>query len=51
VIISQGRIVFDGSPEVMEAKAPASVTKNRLDWVFRQLTTSDVPVGGKEAVR
>jgi hypothetical protein len=29
----------------MDALAPASVQANRLDHVFRQLTTSDVPRG------
>jgi len=42
VIINRGSIVFDGTPAQMEAKAPVSVTRNRLDWVFRSLTTSDV---------
>jgi ABC-2 type transport system ATP-binding protein len=43
VIINLGRIVFDGTPAEMESRAPASVTRNRLDWVFRELTTADVP--------
>lgn len=43
VIINRGQIVFDGTPASMEAKAPGSVTKSRLDWVFRELTTGDVP--------
>ena len=49
VIINRGRIVFDGTPEAMEARAPASVTRNRLDWVFRELTSGDIPAGaGRE---
>ncbi|MBL9119994.1 MAG: ABC transporter ATP-binding protein [Phycisphaerae bacterium] len=43
VIINRGQIVFDGTPAAMEAKAPAAVSRNRLDWVFRELTTGDVP--------
>jgi ABC-2 type transport system ATP-binding protein len=40
VIIASGRVVFDGTPQTMEAKAPATVTRNRLDWVFRSLTSA-----------
>jgi ABC-2 type transport system ATP-binding protein len=47
VIINEGRIVFDGTPAELDRKAPAGVTRNRLDHVFRDLTTSDV----KEAAR
>jgi ABC-2 type transport system ATP-binding protein len=47
VIINEGRIVFDGTPRELDSKAPAGVTRNRLDHVFRDLTTSDV----KEAAR
>ena len=46
VIINRGLVVFDGTPAAMDALAPAGVKANRLDHVFRQLTTSDVP-GGK----
>ena len=42
IIINKGRIVFDGKPSELESRAPASVTKNRMDWVFRSLTTSEV---------
>ena len=38
VVIAAGRIVFDGTPEEVESKAPASITRNRMDYVFRQLT-------------
>jgi ABC-2 type transport system ATP-binding protein len=41
VIISEGRVVFDGTPKALDAKAAANVTSNRLDHVFRMLTTSD----------
>ena len=43
VIINRGTVVFDGTPAEMDAKAPASVRTNRLDHVFRELTTGDVP--------
>ena len=46
VIINRGTVVFDGTPAEMDAKAPASIKANRLDHVFRELTTGDVP-GGK----
>ena len=46
VIINRGTVVFDGTPAEMDAKAPASIKANRLDHVFRDLTTGDVP-GGK----
>ena len=42
VIINRGLVVFDGTPQAMDALAPAGVKTNRLDHVFRQLTTSDV---------
>jgi ABC-2 type transport system ATP-binding protein len=41
IIITRGRIVFDGRPEELEAQAPREVTKNRLDWVFRKLTSGE----------
>lgn len=41
VIINRGEIVFDGTPDEMESKAPRAITKNRMDHVFRSLTTKD----------
>jgi len=41
IIVNRGRIVFDGTPAELEAHAPSTVTKNRLDWVFRHLTTGE----------
>ena len=41
IIINKGRIVFDGTPDEFEAKAPADITKNRMEWVFRSMTTGD----------
>jgi ABC-2 type transport system ATP-binding protein len=41
IIITQGRIVFDGKPGELEAQAPREVTKNRMDWVFRKLTSGE----------
>jgi ABC-2 type transport system ATP-binding protein len=38
IIITKGRVVFDGKPDELEAQAPREVTKNRMDWVFRKLT-------------
>jgi len=46
IIINRGRLVFDGTPAEMDSQAPPEVTKNRMDWVFRSLTSSDVAVGG-----
>jgi ABC-2 type transport system ATP-binding protein len=45
VIINRGAVVFDGTPAEMDALAPAGMKANRLDHVFRQLTTGDVPGG------
>jgi ABC-type phosphate/phosphonate transport system ATPase subunit len=42
VNINEGRIVFDGTPDQLDSKAPASIARNRMDHVFRMLTTSDV---------
>jgi ABC-2 type transport system ATP-binding protein len=42
IIINRGRIVFDGTPADLESRAPRDVEHNRMDWVFRSLTTSDV---------
>lgn len=41
VLLNRGAVVFDGTPEEFEARAPAEIQRNRMDWVFRQLTTSD----------
>ncbi len=41
IIINRGRLVFDGTPAELEQRAPANVQKNRLDHVFRSLTSSD----------
>ncbi len=41
VIINRGEIVFDGTPNEMDSRAPRSVDRNRLDHVFRALTTKD----------
>jgi ABC-2 type transport system ATP-binding protein len=38
IIITHGKLVFDGTPAELEARAPASVKSARLDWVFRSLT-------------
>ena len=46
VIINRGRAVFDGTPAELDEQAPAEVTANRLDWVFRNITTSDTVVAG-----
>ena len=50
IIINRGRIVFDDAPERLESRAPAEVTRNRMDWVFRSLTTSDVDTRVEETV-
>lgn len=41
VIIDRGRVVFDGSPEEFESRAPEEVTHQRMDWVFRSLTSGE----------
>lgn len=41
VIINEGSIVFDGTPEELEALAPSDVKTRRLDHVFRTLTTAE----------
>ncbi|MDA1008268.1 MAG: ABC transporter ATP-binding protein [Planctomycetota bacterium] len=41
VLINSGSIVFDGTPAEMDAKAPRHIDRNRLDSVFRSLTTVD----------
>jgi ABC-2 type transport system ATP-binding protein len=45
VIINRGTVVFDGTPAQLDAQAPAGMKANRLDHVFRQLTTGEVPGG------
>ena len=42
IVINKGQIMFDGTPAEMEARAPREVTKNRMDHVFRMITTGDV---------
>lgn len=39
IIIARGKVLFDGKPEELESQAPREVTKNRMDWVFRKLTS------------
>lgn len=41
MVINHGSVVFDGTPAEMDSKAPAHITKNRMDHVFRMLTTGD----------
>ncbi|NQU48246.1 MAG: ABC transporter ATP-binding protein [Planctomycetes bacterium] len=49
VIINRGRVEFDGTPQQLDAKAPADVTNNRLEWVFREITSTDLQfLGGKK---
>lgn len=43
VIIHRGKTVFDGTPEALDERAPAEVTRNRLDHVFRELTQDQTP--------
>lgn len=49
VVINKGQIVFDGTPAEMEGRAPREVTKNRMDHVFRMITTGDVAASGAAA--
>ncbi|MEY4787522.1 MAG: hypothetical protein RL692_1416, partial [Planctomycetota bacterium] len=44
VVIASGRVVFDGTPEEFELIAPVSITRNRMDYVFRQLTATAAEV-------
>jgi ABC-2 type transport system ATP-binding protein len=41
IIINEGKLVFDGTPKELDAHAPADVKANRLDWVFRSITSTD----------
>jgi ABC-2 type transport system ATP-binding protein len=40
VVIARGATVFDGTPRELDARVPSTVTSNRLDHVFRELTAS-----------
>jgi len=51
VIINTGKLVFDGSPSEFDGMAPPEVEKNRLDYVFREITTSDTALAAGEASR
>lgn len=44
VVINKGLVVFDGSPRELESLAPDEVKSQRLDHVFRQLTTEKIEV-------
>ena len=48
VIIRRGKTVFDGTPEQLDGRAPANVTRNRLDHVFRELTQDQAPQAGSK---
>lgn len=41
LIIDRGRLVFDGTPVEFEERAPVDVVENRMDWVFRSLTSGE----------
>jgi ABC-2 type transport system ATP-binding protein len=51
IIINRGRIVFDGTPADLDRRAPPEVSANRLDWVFRSITTSDAPATAGKGAR
>ena len=40
VIINRGVMVFDGTPKELDARVPAGITQNRLDHIFRTLTSA-----------
>ena len=42
IIINKGRVVFDGTPVELDGKAPTDLQKNRLDHVFRAITTTEI---------
>lgn len=42
VVINKGLIVFDGSPSDLESLAPDEVKSQRLDYVFRKLTSENL---------
>ncbi|MSR45173.1 MAG: ABC transporter ATP-binding protein [Phycisphaerales bacterium] len=39
VVIAAGRVVFDGTPAEFDRLAPASITRNRMDYAFRAMTS------------
>ena len=41
VIINQGKVVFDGTPSELLAEAPSDEPGNKMDIVFRKITTAD----------
>jgi ABC-2 type transport system ATP-binding protein len=49
VVINQGRVVFDGTARELDALAAPNVSRNRLDHVFRSLTTADTAVAAAAA--
>lgn len=36
---TKGVTVFDGTPKQLDARVPAGITHNRLDHIFRELTS------------
>jgi ABC-2 type transport system ATP-binding protein len=44
IIINRGKVVFDGTPDEFESRAPRDTTDFPMDVVFRSLTTSDTAV-------
>ena len=46
VVINQGIVVFDGTARDLDALAPPTVSRHRLDHVFRSLTTADTALAG-----
>jgi ABC-2 type transport system ATP-binding protein len=41
IIINRGSLVFDGTPAELSGQAPPEFEGNRMEWVFRSLTTRD----------
>lgn len=48
VIINRGIMVFDGTPKELDSRVPAGVSQNRLDHIFRTLTSAKTTSGSQQ---
>ena len=49
VIINRGVMVFDGTPKELDSRVPAGVSQNRLDHIFRTLTSAKTTSGSQQS--
>lgn len=49
VIINRGMMVFDGTPKELDSRVPVGINQNRLDHIFRILTSVKASFGNQKS--